>query len=134
MKWVALFLILASCGPTAKLRRAERLIEKAEQQGAKWRVDTVFQRIPVPVPEIRVKEVHHALPGDTVVITKERLKIEIRRLPGDTIEVEGECKSDTITVMVPVVVEKEIKAKGIPWWWLVLAGLIGAGLVAILRR
>ena len=126
---------IASCGPASKLRRAEKLIGKAEQQGAVWRVDTVIQKIPVPYPEIQVKEVHHALPGDTVVIEKERLKVKVLRLPGDTIEVEAKCESDTILVEVPTVVTKTIEAKsGIPWWWLVIAGLVGAGAIALFKR
>jgi len=35
---------------------------------------------------------------DTIILEKERLRIEIMRLPGDSIVVEGECSSDTIRV------------------------------------
>lgn len=35
MRWLAIILLLSSCGPTAKLRKAEKLIEKAIAQGAK---------------------------------------------------------------------------------------------------
>lgn len=127
--------IFASCGPAAKLKRAEKLIKKAEELGATWHVDTVIQKIPVPVPQIEIRAVHHAIPGDTVVIEKDRLQVKVVRLPGDSIFVEGKCKSDTVEIEVPVTVTKTIEAKGgIKWWWLVIAGLVGAGLIALFRR
>lgn len=135
LPFISAILILSSCGPAAKLRRAEKLIKKAEEQGAVWTVDTVFQKIPVPVPQIEVRTIHHAIPGDTVVIEKDRLKVKVVRLPGDSIFVEGKCEADTITVTVTKTVNKTIEAKGgFKWWWLIIAGLVGAGIVAILRR
>jgi hypothetical protein len=130
---VAVF-VLASCGPAAKLRKAEKLIAKAEELGAKWKVDTVLQPIHVPVPQVYVKEIHHALPGDTVTIEKERLKIKLVKIPGDSIFVEGECESDTVVIRTPVTVTKTIQAKGgLQWWWLIVAASIGL-LVGFFRK
>lgn len=114
-------IFLASCGPGAKLKRAQKLIAKAEAQGATWKVDTVFKEIPVFITESRVDSIFRTSPGDTVVIENERLKVVYVRLPGDSVFIEGQCKSDTIIQKVPIVVNKTIEAKGgIPWWWLVI--------------
>ena len=135
LPWILVALLAVACGPTAKLRRAEKLIKKAEELGAVWHVDSVQVEIPVPVESVRVDTVERVLPGDSIVLTKDRLKVIVKRLPGDTIRVTGECAADTIKVKVTKTVTKTIEAKGgIKWWWLILAGLVGAGLVAILRR
>src|SRR5688572_9012354 len=83
--WLIVGLILTSCGPAAKLRRAEKLINKAEELGAKWKVDSVIVEIPVPVQSVRVDTVERVLPGDSIILEKERLKVVVKRIPGDTI-------------------------------------------------
>src|SRR5688500_6873214 len=126
MKWLVFILILSSCSPAAKLRGAEKLIEKAEGLGAKWHVDSVEKEIFVPVPEIQVREVRHAPIHDTVRVEKERLKIKIVRLPGDSVYVEGKCETDTVRVKVTTTVTKTIKAEGwLKWWMLVIAFCVG---------
>jgi hypothetical protein len=35
---------------------------------------------------------------DTVTVTKDRLRIRLLKLPGDTVRVEAECAPDTVTV------------------------------------
>lgn len=125
--WLNLLLVLAllsSCSPTAKLRKAEKLINEAEQAGLKWHVDTVTVKIPYSVPEIMIKEVHHALPGDTVVLEKERLRIKYVRLPGDSVFIEGKCEADTIYKSVPITINKTIKAKGYSLWQLIVLAII----------
>lgn len=127
-------IVLTSCGPAAKLRRAERLINKAEELGAKWHVDTVTTMIRVPVPQIYVKEVHHAPVLDTVIVEKDRLKVKVVRLPGDSIFIEGKCAADTVIQEVPVTVTKTIEAKdGLRWWWLLVAIAAGMIIGAVLR-
>lgn len=127
MKWILFLLILCSCGPVAKLKRAEKLIKKAEELGAVWHVDSVQVEVPVFVPETRVDSIFVQKPGDSVVIEKERLKVIIKRLKGDTIKVEAECKADTIKVKVTKTVTKTIQAKdGIKWWWLIVVFVGGA--------
>lgn len=109
-----------------KLKRAERLISKAEELGAKWHVDTIMVEVPIVVPSVRVDSIIVSKPGDTVVITKDRLKLKYVRLRGDTVFVAAECAADTIIKKVPVTVVKTIKAKGgIKWWWLVVAAAGG---------
>lgn len=123
---LAVFFLVMSCGPAAKLRRAEKLINKAEELGAKWHVDTLMVEVPIVVPSIRVDSIIVSKPGDTVVITKDRLKLKYVRLKGDTVFVAAECAADTVIKKVPVTIVKTIKAKGgIKWWWLVVALAVG---------
>lgn len=110
-----LTLLLLSCSPQNKLKRAERLIQKAESLGAKWEVDTVYKEIPVFIPQVRVDSIFTAGVGDTVILEKERIKVKYVRLPGDSVFIEGESKADTVKIEVPVVVNKEIKS-GYSWW------------------
>lgn len=125
MRYAVIFLILCSCSSASKLKRAEKLIVEAEAMGAKWHVDTVTAEIPVPVHEIHVKEIHHALLGDTVTIIKDRLQIKYVRLKGDSVFVEGKCKADTIYKKIPVTIVRTIKAKqGFSLWQLVVLAIV----------
>lgn len=131
---ILLGLFLFSCGPAAKLRRAEKLIAKAEQQGATWRVDTIYTEVPVIINQVREDTIFESVPGDTVVIEKERLKIKYVKLPGDSVFIEGECKADTVYKEFPTVVTKTIEAKGgIKWYWIAVAVLLGL-LVGLFKR
>jgi hypothetical protein len=119
--------LLSGCSPARKLKRAEKLIAKAEEQGAKWHVDTVTVEVPVFVPSVRVDSTIVIKAGDTVTIEKERLKVRYIRLKGDTIKIEAECAADTIYKKIPVTIVKTIKSKGgIKWWWIPIALLVGA--------
>lgn len=131
---ILLTLFLLSCGPASKLRRAERLISKAEEKGATWRVDTVYKEVPLIVSQVKKDTVFESLPGDTVVIEKERLRVKYVKLPGDSVFIEGECKADTVYKEVPVTVTKTIEAKGgINWYWLVVVALAGL-LIGLFKR
>jgi hypothetical protein len=131
---ILLTLFLLSCGPASKLRRAERLISKAEEKGATWRVDTVYTQVPVIVSQVKKDTVFESLPGDTVVIEKERLKVKYVKLPGDSVFIEGECKADTVYKEVPVTVTKTIEAKGgIKWYWLVVVAFV-ALLIGLFKK
>ena len=93
-------LLLTSCGPAAKLRRAERLIRKAEAMGAVWHVDTVFTEREIPVPRVHRDTVVVNAPGDTIYITKERLRVKVK-VSHDSVYVSGECLPDTIRAAGP---------------------------------
>jgi hypothetical protein len=126
-------MVVMGCGPAAKLRKAEKLIAKAEAQGAVWHTDSITKLIKVPIPEVFVKEVHHAPLLDTIVMEKERLRIKVVRMPGDSIFIEGKARADTVTRKITTTITKTIKAKGeIKWWWLVIAGLVGMGVTTLL--
>src|SRR5690349_17145665 len=64
-------LFLTSCSPAGKLKRAQKLIDKAEQAGAKWSVDTVYITKEVIVPE-RVLDtlVRYVNLTDTITVTE----------------------------------------------------------------
>jgi len=117
-------LLLASCSPAAKLRRANRLIVKAEKEGAVWRVDTVFRTVEVPVPEVRTDTVFQSVEGDTVLIEKDKLSIKYVRLPGNKVYIEGKSKADTIRIKETVTIHKTIKAGKSRWYHIKWAALI----------
>lgn len=139
-KIILVLVLLTSCGPAAKLRKAEKLIKQAEEMGATWTVDTVKVETPVFVPEIVVRETISAPVFDTVRIEYDRLKIKVVRLPGDSVFVEGRCEADTIYKEVPVTITKtiEAKSKGYSLWQLIILALVmllaGYGVRAFMRR
>lgn len=129
--YIVLILVVAGCGPAGKLRRAQKLIAKAEAQGAVWHSDTVYRTIEIPIPEVKHDTTFISEPGDTIRIEKERLQIKYVKLPGDSVFIQGECLPDTIKIVEPVTVTRTIvapKAKGIKWWWLVIA-VVATGLI-----
>lgn len=135
---LAIILILSGCGPASKLRRAEKLIKKAEEQGGVWSSDTVWVERQVFVPEIRVDSITILKPGDSVVIFKDRLEVKIKRLAGDTVFIDAKCDTVTITERIPVVVNKEIEVRGrLRWYhlvgWSLLALIIGVIAGRLLR-
>lgn len=136
MRYVILLLILCSCGAANKLKRAERLIAKAESMGAVWHVDTVYKEVPYYVDSVRVDSVFIAKEGDTVVIEKDRLKLKYVRLPGDSVYIEAECEADTVYQNVPVTVTKTIEAKSDWLKWLIIGFVGGIVLfgIATMRR
>lgn len=121
MKYLVFLLILCSCSANNKLKRAERLIAKAESMGATWRIDTVYKEIPYYVDSVRVDSIFIAKVGDTVVIEKERLRLKYIRLAGDSVYIEAECEADTVYQKVPITITKTIAAK-VNWWKYFLMG------------
>lgn len=131
-------ILFTSCGPGAKLRRAEKLIAKAELEGATWKRDTVFvdRTIHVPGPETRVN-----VPVPTyrdTVIYKDSVRIEIKWRRGkdgrvDTVEVAAKCPDINIKEHNATVINNEITApkstKVAPWWR--TAALIGWGIILL---
>lgn len=131
--YILTFLLIStlwSCGPTAKLRRAERLIAKAESMGAKWSVDTVYRDRNIFVKEVHTDTVFESKQGDTVRIEKERLKIKYVNLPGEKVYIEGECEADTIRIQEIVTINKEIKT-GKGFWYYFWRG-IGLAVLAFI--
>ena len=114
---------LTSCSASFHLRRAIEKDPTIIQPEIVQVVDTV-----IITPSERVETTFVALPIDTITIEKERLRIKIRRIH-DTLRVEGECRSDTITITETIELPPVIKYEDRPWWskWLMwgLAGLFG---------
>lgn len=127
--------LLTSCGPNFYLRKAERALKKAEQLGANVSRDTIFIEKIVTVPEVKTDTIFSSTEGDTVYISKERLKLKYVNLPGDSVFIEGKCESDTVKIEVPITITKEISAKSwLKWWHMVIALLLGGFLVYIRKR
>ena len=114
---------LTSCSASFHLRRAIEKDPTIIQPEIVQVVDTV-----IITPLERVETTFVALPIDTITIEKERLRIKIRRIH-DTLRVEGECRSDTITITETIELPPVIKYEDRPWWskWLMwgLASLFG---------
>ena len=137
LSFILLVLFFTGCASNKanrKLKRAERLIAQAEQLGAKWHSDTVFQNIPVYIDSVVVDSIFVTTEGKPIYIEKERLKIKFIDLPGDSVFIEGKCDSLTVIKEVPVTVTKEIKtglSVLIVVQWSILALLVGAVLARI---
>lgn len=134
IKYLLLSLLFIHCSPAWHLKQAERHFKKAEIKGANVRVDTVYNTVTVIVPETHLDTVFSVQNfRDTITLEKDKIITKIkfdtltRRLYVNTI-----CPPDTVKVKVPFTVTKEINA-GWPWWWLLLAGLVGAALVSLKR-
>ena len=114
---------LTSCSASFHLKRAIQKDPTIIQPEIVQVVDTV-----IITPLERIETTFVALPIDTITIEKERLRIKIRRIH-DTLRVEGECRSDTITITETIELPPVIKYEDRPWWskWLMwgLAGLFG---------
>lgn len=110
-------LLLFSCGPTAKLKRAQKLIAKAEAQGAQWHTDTVYRDRDILVKEVRTDTVFKPVQGDTVRIEKDRLKIKYVKLPGDKVYIEAKAEADTIRIKETITVTREIKTGKSGWYY-----------------
>lgn len=109
---LATFLLLG-CSTTKRankhLRKAKKHILMAESLGATWQTDTVYKNIEVIVPKVKTDTIFRNRDvGDTVTITKDRLQIKYVKLAGDSVFIEGECKSDTIYKEVPITVTRTI--------------------------
>lgn len=135
MKYLLLALILAACGPSYHLRRAEYHLKKAELKGAVTTSDTVYIDKSVIVEAVKTDTVFKSLERDTVRIEKDRLKIKYVRLPGDSVYISGTCESDTITIRVPVEIVKQIRAESwLKWWYLLIALAAGALVVRVFGK
>lgn len=136
--WLAA-VILVSCSPNAKLRRAKRLISEAEAAGVNWRADTVFKTVTVEIPAVRVDTVVRVQEWrDTIVITKDRIITKVKVNPVEkTVYVETKADSIVITKIVPQIINREIKVgystMGVVWRAAV-ASLILAAFVFVLCK
>lgn len=126
-------LILSSCAPkaTRQLRRAEKLIRKAELNGATWGSDTVYLTREVITPLVSTDTVV-ALTYDTITVFKDRVLTKVK-ISQKEVFIKSECLPDTIRIEVPIEVNRKIEAppcyQWIKWWWILIA--FGAGVLAI---
>lgn len=104
--------------------------------------DTVVLKDTILIPEIVLDTVARLQENDTIVIEKERLRVQVVRMPGDTVEIQAECKTDTIvlTRTVPVytvekhnIIKKEFLGLSL-WIWALIAAVVILLLIVIFRR
>ena len=74
-------------------------------------VDTIY------LPKVTVDTVAITLPVDTLVIETERVSAKVIR-SYDTIQLEAECKADTVVVTNTVTLPTKVKTvTRVPWWF-----------------
>ena len=74
-------------------------------------VDTIY------LPKVTVDTVAITLPVDTLVIETERVSAKVIR-SYDTIQLEAECKADTVVVTNTVTLPTKVKTvTRLPWWF-----------------
>lgn len=117
LPYLIAIILLASCSPAAKLRKAKRLIAQAEASGLEWKSDTVFQEVKVIVPEIKFDTVVRNVDfRDTILITKDKV---VTRVKVNTVEkevfVETKCPEKVVIKKVPYAVSREINV-GDSFW------------------
>ena len=122
MKILVILLVvgLAGCGPTGKIKRAQRLIALAEAQGVTWKTDTVWVKRSVIVPEVHFDTVVQVKSFiDTVIVTKDKVitKVKVNTLTKEVF-VSTDCPGDTVVIRVPTIINREISAKGYTGWGL----------------
>ncbi len=133
---IAVMMALSSCGPSAKLRRAEKLIKQAEAQGAVWHSDTVTveKKVYIPGDSVRIEIPMWSKVRDTTIYS-ERVKLRfINR--HDTIQVQAECLPDTVKIEVPVTITRTIVAPPVKSWWRTVAIVLACvlGVFIIIKR
>jgi len=127
IKIIALLVVImiSSCSPAGMLKRAGRLIKKAEQRGAKWGSDTIYIDREVITKEVKldtlIKQVDFR---DTMTVVKDRIVTKVKvDVKEKTVYVDSKCKSDTVKIHVPVEVTKTIQA-GISTWDVIKLSLL----------
>jgi len=136
---------MTSCSANQKLRRAARLIREAENAGAKFAADTVYQLVEIPVPEVSIDTMVKVQNWtDTIVVHHDRVTTRVVVNPEKkVVYIASKCDSVTIIKKVPVIVNKEIKVGDSFWrklgrsalWFLIglIAGWVVRSLLAMVR-
>jgi uncharacterized protein YpmS len=112
------------------MRRHDRIVRKYPFVH-EIKVDTIRDTIRVNVPEIHLDTILD-FRTDTITLEKERLKVKIIRLPGDSIFVSGKCDSIFVEKIlereIPVTIYKE-KAFNWRWIWILLMNILIISLI-----
>lgn len=137
MKYTLILLLLLACGPAGKLRRAEKLIAKAELLGAKVTTDTIYIEKKVIVPEYRWDTVGiYQTLTDTIIVNNEKI---VTRIKIDTVTktwyVDNIIKGDTVFVTMPAQVNNDITVpkQMNPWPW-IIAALVLVAIILLIRK
>lgn len=110
----------SGCGPSYHLRRAQHHIKKAELKGAVWSRDTLFKKLNLKVPGIKVEfEPRILTSGKPMIFIKDSVRTEVLIKSGkngvDTVYVDTKCPDSTIEEKVPVAINNKIEA-GQTFW------------------
>ena len=111
--------LLTGCNPQKKLARL--LMKYPELRDTVVIHDTVE----AVVEYVRADTVLRWMPGDTIYLTKDRLRVRTV-IDHDTVWQTGECLADTVRVPYRVevpVVQPERVVERVPWWVFVLLTL-----------
>lgn len=129
-----ILLILSSCSASNQLKRANKLISKAEAKGATWSIDTVFQTIEIVRESIKLDTVVDYT-TDTIVVTKDKLitKVLINEKE-KKVYIESKLPADTVVKVVTHTVTKTITAGKNNILWIVLAVIAGVVVVRVVLR
>jgi len=126
---VALLFSLTSCDPS---KRLFRFCHKHPELCAR---DTIRDTVWATVEYVGKDTVFLPVPGDTVTLEQDRLRVRYVLMAGDTVWIEGECLADTIAVPYEVVTEvvKPVVTNVIPWWvWVLVGALVVVALLGLL--
>jgi len=109
----AWLLCLSSCGSGYYLKKAQKAIEKAQEKGATWSRDTIYQQVETVRPEIRVDTLVKWADAvrDTITVTKEKVTTKVLIKPGQPVYVHTIVKPDTVVKKVPVYITNTINVK-----------------------
>lgn len=126
-------LLLAGCVVPRNYSRAKEKVDRIVNKFPEiLENDTIVITDSIIIPEVKTDTITKINENDTIIINKERLKIKIIRLPGDTFKIEGECKTDTIykKIAVPVysidkhnLIKKQFLGLGL-WSWILILIII----------
>jgi hypothetical protein len=104
-------LITVSCSYEKKLKRANKKIERLTKRFPELlEKDTLYDTFNIITPEIKYDTAFIDVPGDTTIITRDKLEIKYVRI-GDSVFIEGKCKGDTIVQTVEIPYEKIVYKK-----------------------
>ena len=108
---IILVLTLLSCSPQKKLHR---LLKKHPEL---LQTDTIKINDSIFIPEIRIDTIfRYSTLKDTIVITKEKLKIKILEV-NDTVFLDASVKSDTVVLNKEIPVEKMVYTEPKKWYF-----------------
>lgn len=111
MRYLAILLLFSSCSASFHCKKC---FDKASVKS-----DTTRDNIPIPIPETKADS-KFELSSDTkdinvldgllskiktpMIVENERIRTEVRFLPGAEVEIESECKADTLYIPVDKII------------------------------
>ena len=127
----AALVLLTGCDPS------KRLFKFCHRHPELCARDTVRDTVWAMVEYVKADTTFVPVPGDTVTIEKDRLRVKYVLMAGDTVWLQGECLPDTIAVPYEVVVERVTPIIGnrLPWWvWPLVGALVVLLILSMLNR